>query len=123
MKDTNKRLHARVRSLHLLSYVCVDENQDIVQQGMGRTLDVSEGGILLETHVPIDPRCGVMLTIGLEDDVTELQGNIVYSRPSKSGKYESGIKFEQKDDDGIRILKAYVNAFREEKRETEELPK
>ena len=118
METSDKRKHERVRSLNLLSYVCVDENQDVVRQGMGRTLDVSEGGILLETHAPIDLRQTISLTIGLEDDMTDITGNVVYCKAGELGKFESGIEFQEKDEEGLRILKEYIKAFREQEKET-----
>lgn len=118
MTTANKRKHHRVRSLNLLSYVCVDENQDVVRQGMGRTLDVSEGGILLETHAPIDLLHTISLTIGLEDDLTDITGKVVYCRAGEPGKFESGIEFQEKDEAGLRILQEYIKAFREQEEET-----
>jgi hypothetical protein len=115
MTKVNQRKHRRFRSLNLLSYVCIDENQDVVKQGMGRTLDVSEGGILLETHAPIPLQHAISLTIGLEEDVTEMDGRAVYSKPGEPGKYESGIAFYGKNEAGLRILRKYIKAFAEQK--------
>ena len=39
MPTKEKRKHARINSLNL-SYVCLDENNKIIKQGMGRTLNV-----------------------------------------------------------------------------------
>ena len=46
MNPVDKRRHTRYESLNL-SYVCLDENDNIIKQGMGRTLNISESGILL----------------------------------------------------------------------------
>ena len=54
MMTLEKRIKPRADSHNILSYVCLDEENEIVEQGMGRTLNVSEGGILLETHDSID---------------------------------------------------------------------
>ncbi len=120
MTKVNQRKQKRFRSLNLLSYVCIDENQNVARQGMGRTLDVSEDGILIETHAPIALQHTISLTIGLEDDVTEIDGRAVYSRPGGPGKYESGIAFYGKNEAGLRILREYIKAFVESKTETDE---
>lgn len=118
MTTTSKRKHPRIRSLNLLSYVCVDRNKNIVKQGMGRTLNVSEGGILLETHVPIDTEYTVTLTIGLEDDlVTDINGKVIYSKPGEVGRFESGIEFEEGSEAALQILREYIKAFEEHKNE------
>jgi hypothetical protein len=115
MTKVDQRKYPRFKSLNLLSYVCIDENRDVVRQGMGRTLDVSEGGILLETHAPIPLQHTISLTIGLQEEVTEIDGRAVYSRPGGPGKYESGIAFYGKNEAGLRILKKYIKAFAEQK--------
>jgi hypothetical protein len=35
MTSENKRKHERIQSLNL-SYICIDEDENIVKQGMGR---------------------------------------------------------------------------------------
>ena len=61
MNSEDKRKHERIRSLNL-SYICLDEEKNIVKQGMGRTLNLSESGLLLETHFPIESRHIVLMT-------------------------------------------------------------
>jgi hypothetical protein len=90
MMATDRRRLPRFRSLNLLSYVCVDENKQVVKHGMGRTLDVSEHGILLETHAPIDSQYTLSLAIGLEEDLmTDINGKVVYSKANDVGRFES----------------------------------
>jgi len=107
-----KRIATRIESSNLLSYVCLDENNHEMMQGMGRTLNVSEGGILLETHVPIDPHHIVSLTIALENDLMDLKGKIAYSRKQEDGKFESGIEFMEMDEEKRRFIRQYILIFR-----------
>ena len=118
MTKVDNRRHSRVKSLNLLSYVCVDENQNAVRQGMGRTLDICEGGILLETHVPIDLQHTLLLSIGLQDAVTDIAGRVVYCRGGRLGKFESGIDFQRKDESEVSILKKHLRVLREQRKET-----
>jgi hypothetical protein len=105
-----KRKHARISSLNL-SYFCLDESNKIVKQGMGRTLNVSESGILLETHLPIDPEYTVKLTIGLEEDIVELQGSPVHSKKNDNDRFEVGIKFHESDESAKKTLRKFIKAF------------
>ena len=89
MTTRNKRKHNRIDSLNLLSYVQFDVNNNEVTQGMGRTLNVSESGILLETHVVLDLNAMVLLTIGLEEDLVAIRGEVMHSKPGEEEKYES----------------------------------
>jgi hypothetical protein len=111
MATQEKRKHARFNSLNL-SYVCLDENNQIIKQGMGRTLNVSESGILLETHFPIDKSHIVTLTLGLGEDLVDIKGRPIHIRTNTGGKYEVGIEFAEPDQKASRSLKKFVDAFK-----------
>jgi len=108
MTSENKRKHERIQSLNL-SYICIDEDENIVKQGMGRTLNLSETGILLETHFPIELNHVVQLTISLEEDLLDIKGKPVHIRPRDQGKYEIGIQFVELDPSASQIIKKFVN--------------
>ena len=110
MAKEEKRKHTRIDSLNL-SYFCLDENNVIVKQGMGRTLNVSESGILLETHFPIDEKHTITLTLGLEEDLVEISGRPVHSRTNQSGKHVVGIEFLKTNEKARTILKQFIDAF------------
>jgi c-di-GMP-binding flagellar brake protein YcgR len=112
-KIEQKRKHDRIDSLNLLNYVGLDENKEEIIQGMGRTLNVSQGGILLETHVSLDNNHIISLSIGIEDEMVDIHGKIIYSREGEKGKYESGIEFQDINETSFRILNRYIIAFRE----------
>ncbi len=112
MTTDEKRIDPRIESSNLLSYICLDENNHEMMQGMGRTLNVSEGGILLETHVPIDPHHIVSMTMALEDDLMDFKGKISYSRKREDGKFESGIEFIEMDEEKKRFYRQYILIFR-----------
>ena len=108
MTIQEKRKHPRIDSLNL-SYVCLDENNQIIKQGMGRSLNVSESGILLETHFPIDDQHIVRLTLGLEEDLIDVKGRPVHTRKNDTGKYEVGIEFLKSDAKTRKALKKFID--------------
>ncbi|MGD9182443.1 MAG: PilZ domain-containing protein, partial [Desulfobacterales bacterium] len=110
MAIQEKRKHARISSLNL-SYVCLDENNQIIKQGMGRTLNVSESGILLETHFPIDKTHSVTLTLGLGEDLVDIKGRPIHTRTNEGDKHEVGIEFIETDQKANRSLKKFIDAF------------
>lgn len=112
MPKLEKRKHARIDSLNL-SYVCLDENNQIIKQGMGRTLNVSESGILLETYFPIEFNHFVLLTIGLEEDIIDIKGKPVHIRSDQKGLYEVGIQFTEFDKKASPTLKKFIKTFAE----------
>ena len=109
MTIEEKRKHARINSLNL-SYICLDEENKKVKQGMGRTLNVSESGILLETNFPIDSKHIVLLTIGLEEDIVDIRGKAVHSKTNAQGLYEVGIQFMDTDNKVNKTLKKFIDA-------------
>ena len=108
MTSENKRKHQRIASLNM-SYICLDENDNIVKQGMGRTLNLSESGILLETHFPIKLEYLVLLTIALKEDLLEIKGKPIHVQSKEAGKFEVGIEFLEPDQDSIRLLESFIN--------------
>lgn len=114
MSEKEKRKHPRINSLNLLAYVCLNENSEIVRQGMAKTLDVSEGGILMETHVPVDPQHTVSLTLGLKDELTDVKGKVVHFRTDGNGRFQSGIQFMENQEPTWRVLRKFIEAFRKQ---------
>lgn len=107
MTSENKRKHERIQSLNL-SYICLDEDNNIVKQGMGRTMNISESGILLETHFPVELEHTIRLTISLEEDLIDIIGKPMHVRSIDGGKYQIGIQFADIDADSIDILKNFI---------------
>ena len=111
MTNQEKRKHSRIDSLNLLNYAYADESGDGSIQGMGRTLNVSESGILLEMHTPINTNDVISLTIGLEEDMVGIKGRVVYTKENAKKMYESGIEFFDVDEKAKETLKRYIAAF------------
>ncbi len=106
-----KRKHSRINSKHLLNYLYFEGNGDNATQGMGRTLNVSESGILLETHTLLEVENTVSLTIGIEEDVVDIKGRIIYNKKNQRGMFEAGIEFFDMQNETRNILKQYIEAF------------
>ncbi len=107
----NKRHHERYDALNLLSYVCLDSDGKQWTQGMGRTLNISETGLQLETHEPIETRYVVLLSVGIEEDVVDIRGEVKYCNRGADRKFESGIEFVGVPAEGYVNLKRYINEF------------
>jgi hypothetical protein len=107
-----KRKYSRVDSIYLLNYVHRDaNNSDSVTQGMGRTINVSESGIMLETHIPFAEKDTVDVVVGLKEDMVTIGGKVVFSHTTETGRFQSGIEFVSIDDDSLTILRRYIKAF------------
>jgi len=109
IKDNRK--HRRIDSINL-TYFALDQNGNIIQDGIGKTLNVSESGILLETYIPLDLKQMVFLAIGLEDDVVDIKGSVIYSNKHDKGKYKTGIEFYDVDETALQVLQFFINYFK-----------
>jgi len=107
----SERRYVRMESLNLLDYVLVNEKGEIVTRAMGRTLNISEKGILLETHVQFEPGQVLLITIGLEEDLVDLKGLVKHAEARDDKTFSAGIEFLEFDGEGSRVLHNYLEAF------------
>lgn len=111
MQIEENRKHKRIDSTHLLNYVCLDKEGNAFAQGMGRTLNVSESGILLETHVSLPPQTLVSLTIGMEEEIIDIKGTAIYAQKTDEGTYEIGIEFLEIHAAELTVLHKFIQVF------------
>jgi len=110
MTAHNKRRFIRMDSLHLLDYLVLETDGSHGCYSMGRTLDVSVDGIQLETVQPLRPGTRLLITLGLEENLVDIEGEVVHCRPHHS-RYLSGITFWRVEKADRLILDQYINAF------------
>jgi hypothetical protein len=77
---------------------------------MGRTLDVSENGLKLETTQQMSKGDTLLITVELEDDLVELRGEVVHC-DTIDQLYITGVEFRDISDTGKIIFKKYAEAF------------
>lgn len=116
MIPAEHRKFIRYDSLHLLDYLVIDEDGNPGVYSMGRTIDVSVDGLKLETAQPLETNTLLSVTVGLEDDLIELQGRTTHANPF-NGRYLSGITFIKINKEGRRIFAKYVEAFRQRQKQ------
>jgi c-di-GMP-binding flagellar brake protein YcgR len=114
MSSPDKRKYKRINSLNL-SYVLVNGKKDADRQTMGRTLDVSEAGIRLETHLAVPVGTEMLLSIGLEDSVVDIRGRVVHSHQNEEGRYELGVQFTNIDPGVSDTLNKFIQTFKSQR--------
>lgn len=100
----NKRKHARTDSLNL-SFFCIDEDDNIMAQGMGRTLNISETGLLLETSIQMTPGQSVDMEIAFQNDLINARGTVAHSTPAADDHFNAGIEFASISKADLEIIK------------------
>jgi c-di-GMP-binding flagellar brake protein YcgR len=107
---TERRRFIRPEALNLLDYLVVDDQGRQGEYSMGRTLNIGEGGILMETHIPLPVGQQVMITLGLEDTLVDVMGKILYATYD-AGRHQNGIEFSNVAENDRKILDQYVEEF------------
>ena len=111
MAGIEHRESERTDTLNLVDYVVLSKSGEPLHRAMARTLNVSEKGILLETHLPFEKGQELLLTIGLKNNLFEFKGRIVHTEKQEDDVFGYGIEFIDMCDKGMTVLTAFLTAF------------
>ena len=111
--NTNeKRRHPRINTSKDVSYILFDDNENKLDQGVGRTLNLSQTGALLETDKPLNGAFIMLITIDLDGQKIQLKGRVANTRKSSpEGCYLTGIEFTGALEEQRSALVAFVKAY------------
>jgi hypothetical protein len=111
MDAADRRKHARVATSNLISYESIDKDDKIVSNSMGRALNVSRSGILLEISHLIEAEYVYLRTFDLDNNLIKIKGQLIYCRKTDSGWYQAGIRFvgseQQTAKFAVKLIKLY----------------
>ena len=93
----DRRKYARIKTQNLISHFSFDEGGALNAQGIGRAMDVSQGGILIETPQPIESEMLSLMAVDLDGNLIEIKGRLMHSNRASSGMYLAGISFVGSD--------------------------
>ncbi len=110
-----RRKYQRVNTVNLLSYVSLDENGKPLEQGMGKTLDISQGGLLMETKIPINAQYILLVGINISDELIEIRGEVAYSRQTEPKIFHSGIRFSETSEKLREVVVELIKVFHQQK--------
>lgn len=89
----------------------MDEEGNELDQGMGRALDISQGGILLESHTPVRHHKILLTAVDVNNELMEINGEVIYCRESGPGIFLTGIRFMESNEKirntVINLIKVY----------------
>ena len=106
-----RRKFPRIKTRNLIAHLSVDDNGKMISQGLSKTLDISKGGMLLETPFPIPDARLSLMAVDKDSVLFEIQAELVYCKRTAQGMYQAGIKFigteKQVVDYVSRLIKEY----------------
>ena len=111
MEGTDRRKFTRVDVFSSISYVCVDDKGNLIDQDMGVALNISQSGLLLESGHRLGTRFISLMFVDLENNLAEIGGEIVYSRLFDSGVYQNGIQFRGSHSENIDFAQKLIRAY------------
>lgn len=115
---SEKRKHPRIETANDIYYILLDNNVEKTEKGRGRTRDLSQSGVLLETQKPLNGPFIILMTLDLEGNEVQVKGRVVHNRESeKPGYYLTGIRFEGSKKEHINAIVAFVKNYYRKKHE------
>ena len=115
MPTTEKRKYPRVKIFILISYTCIDKDGEISGQNYGTALDISQGGVLIETASALNTEYILLTIIDLKNKMLELKGKVVYCKKTESGKYKAGVSFKGTKEENIKFASKIVRTYYSQK--------
>ncbi len=117
-KEQNKgtaehRRNPRIKTSNLVDYTLFDDHGTALGTGKGRTLNLSQNGILLKTANPLKGVYVLLMTIDLNGNTIRVEGRLVYSTLDETGHYMSGIEFTGPRDKQVDAIVAFVKNYQQ----------
>jgi c-di-GMP-binding flagellar brake protein YcgR len=106
-----KRKHPRIDINNLVSYRCMDESGNQTKEGRGKSVNISQGGILIETHDTFEWQDILLLFIDIEDESVSIKGKVIYCNAANFGKFRIGIQFLETNENIVSFVIGLLEAY------------
>ena len=112
----DRRKFPRVPTRNVVSYLSTDKRGNKLNQGMGRAMDISQSGILLETTQRIDSENIILEFVDLEDNLVSIKGKVAYCNSYDRKKFKTGISFQGTHEKNIEIATKLLRIYHTRKK-------
>ena len=112
---TDRRKFPRTKTRNLIAHISVDGKGRIVSQGLGKALDISKGGMLLETPCPVEKGLLSLMAVDKESHLHEIKGELVYCKKTADGLFHSGIEFTGTDLQVVNYVRRLIKEYNHRK--------
>ncbi|MDY0359974.1 MAG: PilZ domain-containing protein [Desulforegulaceae bacterium] len=111
MNNERREYPKRPQSVNLVYFAVYNSNNFLKQQGMGKTINISEGGILLETYESVLQDDKIFLSLGLKDETVDIEAKIIHESIKENGIYHTGFSFVIESEKQSESIKKYIELF------------
>lgn len=94
MDNDDKRRYPRLDRKYLVSYEQFDVNTLDDEQGMGRTLNMSNKGLLLQLPRAVDLGTTLCVSLAIEGKIADVIGKVVHCVENEAGLFEAGLELQ-----------------------------
>jgi hypothetical protein len=122
MAHTDRRRYERIDSVNMINYTQLDDALQRSGQGMGRTLNLSEAGMLIETPTPIIPDHQLSINIGLAGELVFFRGKVAYTQSQRRGQHFTGVRFTRGEKSGFNAFCRFLREHKQHRGNTGESP-
>ena len=114
-----RRIHPRLETIDLVSYENYETTKTELMQGMGKTLDLSVGGMcFLSTYaLPLGSQIKVSIAIG--DEVFESEGKIVSLNLTNDLQVKIHVQFTDVSETNKQLVEKYIEENKDNIQEPE----
>ncbi len=109
--SAERRKHTRVRTGGLLSYVCMDRDDNLLREGMGDAINISKIGLQLKTHLPIETEYLLLAINSVENELINIKGKVIYSQTLGPDIFQTGVNFIEPDVKAQQFVVELVKSY------------
>ena len=99
----DKRKYPRINIWVPASLECYDDNGELFNRKLGVILDISLGGMLIETDDIIEANYVEIVFVNFKHKLMSIVASIVHSRKSENGKAKTGLCFHGAESENVKI--------------------
>ena len=107
----NRRKHKRLKTRNLIYHLTYDIRGKIISQGLSKALNISKGGMLLETPEPIEKGLLSLMATDEKNNLIEIDGNLVYCKKTSTGRHRSGVSFLASDEEATTFVTKLIKEY------------
>lgn len=108
----NRRASIRLKMIYPALYTRYDTQGRAYDQKMGRSMDVSRGGVKLQSSYPVDSGEVLDISMALRENLVNFKGKVVYVTGSEDHGFESGISINDIEDQDKIALTRFIYYFK-----------
>jgi hypothetical protein len=115
MQKKGNRNFPRIEIGGFVSYVAVNREKTILSQGIAKVINLSQGGLLLETTEPVEAPYVLLSLVDAGKKDLSFLGQVTHSENGASGQHRIGIRFIEKAEKRKQVVTRLVRAHSHQK--------